>query len=256
MTARREVPVWTVANQKGGVGKTTMAVNLAACLALTGRKVLLWDLDPQAAATHALNLEAEAEATSANRLLLDGESHGVLPTHIDGLWLLPATNQLADLEPLLWRRDDRHVRAKHLLAKISDTYDLVLIDSPPSMGVLAINALAAATDVLLPLSCGYLAMVGLGRMLETIRKVKHGFNPGLTVQGIVFTGYRDTDRIQRDVAAEVRSVFGAQVFRTVIPACPELAEASSHGLDILHYQPRSVASWAYVELTKELLAHA
>ncbi|GIW72075.1 MAG: chromosome partitioning protein ParA [Planctomycetota bacterium] len=247
--------VIAVANQKGGVGKTTTAVNLGACLARAGQRTLLCDLAPQANLSCALGRGGAVPA--ALRALVDDDAPPPRPlaTVVPGLELVPGSAALAELEPLLWRREDRCERLRKALAPLVPAYDVVLIDCPPSLGLLPLNALAAAGSVLLPVQCEFFAMEGLARLLEMVRAVKKRFNPQLAVAGIVLTFYDDRVALVREVAEEVRSFFGAQVLRTMVPRDIALVEAASHGLDILSYRPSARASWAYVELARELNDH-
>jgi chromosome partitioning protein len=256
----RPVPtkVIAVANQKGGVGKTTTAVNLAACLAALGQKVLLFDLDPQANATSGVGVE-KIEGASAYQVLL-GEgtlAEKIKPTNFERLELVPSEMDLcaADLE--LARLENHLHRLSLILQPVRDSgrYDLVLIDCPPSLGILSLNAFAACDGVLVPLQCEYYALEGISmmnRILEQLRAT--GVNPGLNILGVVMTMFDGRTKLSNEVVAEVRHLLGAKVFDTEIPRTTRLAEAPSHGQPIIYYDKYSTGSAAYEVLAQEFLA--
>ena len=242
--------VLCVANQKGGVGKTTTAVNLAGALATAGEKTLLVDLDPQCNATSGLG-----HAPTPNHPLVAGEPlrQGIHPTDVAGLDLLPGTRSFRDVE-MLARDDPRHTEQlrEHLQSGFN-AYDFVLIDCPPSLGPITKTALACSTEVLMPIQCEYFAMEGLAQMIEVIRQVMQDQPGRLEFGGIVLTMYDHTLELTEEVEEEVREFFGEIVYRTVVPRDVAVAEAPSHGQTIIHYAPRTRGARAHVELCMEVL---
>jgi chromosome partitioning protein len=252
--------VIAVANQKGGVAKTTTAINLGASLALAGRRVLLVDLDPQANLTSGLGLKAQTapDRTIYQALTADDDppSAGVfaLPTAVDKLSVLPADRHLTGAEIELVTLEGRESRLKRWLATVWSSYDYVLIDSPPSLGLLTLNALVAADTVLIPLNCEYFALEGIAELLSTIERVRGALNPGLALEGVVLTMYDDRTNLGQQVSANIREYFGDRVYTTVIPRNIRLGEAPSHGLPVILYDARSRGADAYVALAHEFLA--
>ena len=243
-----------VANQKGGVGKTTTAVSVAACLAASERRTLLIDLDPQGNASSALG---EVKSTHHVYSALVGESEiGEIarPTDLEYLSLVPAGPDLVGAEIELVNTEERDRRLELALAPVLADYEYVLIDCAPSLGILTINALAAAASVLVPLQCEYYALEGLARLLETTDLVRASLNPALALEGIVLTMVDARNNLSRQVEAEVREHFGTAVFATRIPRNVRLGEAPSHGLPILLYDIHSRGAVAYLQLTEEILA--
>ena len=249
--------VYAIANQKGGVGKTTTAVNLGAYLATAGQRVLLVDVDPQANATSSLGIDRKSLSHSAYDVLLNGvpSSQAILVTKQVHLDLLPATTALAGAEVELVSVVAREHRLRRALEPVTTPYDYVFIDCPPSLGLLTVNALTAARDgVLIPVQCEYLALEGLGQLLKSIYLVRDNLNPRLTIAGVVLTMYDARTNLSKQVVDEVRTYFPAYVFKTVIPRTVRLSEAPSYGETIQNYAPQSVGAAAYQTLAQELMA--
>ncbi len=249
--------VFAVANQKGGVGKTTTAVNLAACLAALGKRVLLFDLDPQANATSGVGLE-KVDGASAYRVLLGEGSlpEKIQPTAFEGLHVIPAEVDLCGADVELPRTENHLTRVAQALQPVValDRYDIILIDCPPSLGVLTLNAFVAAQGVLVPLQCEYYALEGIS-MLNRVMAQLHdtGANPALELLGVVMTMFDSRTKLSQQVVSEVREHFGQKVFETQIPRTTRLAEAPSFGKPIIHYDKYSSGSAAYELLAQEFL---
>lgn len=250
--------VIAVANQKGGVGKTTSAVNLAACIAAVGRKVLLFDLDPQANATSGLGLEKVEGASAYKALLGEGTlEEKIVPTAFEGLEVIPSEVDLCGIDFELARAENHLHRASQILEPLvsGGRHDLILIDCPPSLGVLTLNAFAGSDAVLVPLQCEYFALEGIS-MLNRVMKQLHdtGVNPRLDLLGVVMTMYDSRTKLSQQVVGEVREHFGDKVFETMIPRSTRLAEAPSFGKPIIYYDKYSSGAAAYELLAQEVLA--
>lgn len=244
-----------IANQKGGVGKTTTAINLATALAAAGKSVLLLDMDAQGNASTGLGIDRRARDCSIYDVILGEASiaEATLPTAVPGLSIVPSTSALAGAEVELVGLDRRNRRLAEAI-DAAPAYDFILTDCPPSLGLLTLNALTAAESVLVPLQCEFFALEGLSQLLDTIERVRSGLNPALRLLGIVLTMADRRNRLSEQVVADVRAVMGVQVFETTIPRNVRLSEAPSHGMPALVYDLRCAGSLAYIALAREVLA--
>ncbi len=255
MTSRMPVRILAIANQKGGVGKTTTAVNLATSLAAVGKSVLLIDLDPQGNASTGLGIDRKARTVSSYDLLFEGISpmQAAAKTRVPGLDVVPASLHLAGADIELVTAERREFRLRESLRQSSVNYDYVLIDCPPSLSLITLNALIAADGVLVPLQCEFYALEGLSQLVRTIDRVKAHFNPALEIQGVVLTMYDKRNKLSEQVAADVRAFFGPKVYTTIIPRNVRVSEAPSHGLPAIVYDMQCPGSQAYIQLAKEML---
>jgi len=250
--------VIAIANQKGGVGKTTTAVNLGASLAVSEQRTLIIDSDPQGNTTSALGFPKDPSRQSLYQTLILGEpiEKVTIDAQVEGLDLVPSDRNLVGAAVELVNMDDREYRLREALRKSRDNYAFILIDCPPSLDLLTLNALAASDSVLVPIQCEYFALEGVSELLDTLTRLQKSINPSLAIEGILLTMYDDRTTLSKQVAADLRSFFGDKVFESVIPRNVRLAEAPSHGMPVIFYDIHSKGAESYMLLAKEVIANA
>ncbi len=250
--------VIAITNQKGGVGKTTTAVNLGASLAASEQRTLIIDCDPQANTTSALGFSKDPSRRTLYQSLILGEpiERVVLDAQVEGLDLIPSDKNLVGAQLDLISMENREYRLKSVIAGILAKYNYVLIDCAPSLDLLTLNALAASDSVLVPIQCEFLALEGVADLIDTLLRLRRSINPALAIEGILLTMYDDRTTLSRQVSADLRSFFGAQVFETVIPRNVRLAEAPSHGMPVMFYDIHSKGAESYIQLAKEVIENA
>ncbi|WP_378956903.1 ParA family protein [Pelosinus sp. sgz500959] len=249
--------VIAIANQKGGVGKTTTSVNLSACLAELGKKVLLVDLDPQGNSTSGFGFDKTKIKQSIYDILVNDipAENVILKTQIENLMLLPATIQLAGAEIELVSIMSRETKLKRVLDNVKYNYEYVIIDCPPSLGLLTINALTAANSVLVPIQCEFYALEGLSQLMNTVTLVQKNLNPALSLEGVVLTMFDARTNLSIQVVDEVKNHFRHKVYQTIIPRNVRLSEAPSHGQPVIKYDPKSKGAQVYFDLAREVIDH-
>jgi chromosome partitioning protein len=254
-TAQKNSLVMAIVNQKGGVGKSTTAVNLGACLASSGKKVLVVDLDPQANTTSGLGKRRDDRSKCIYNVLIDNDPMESLieQTSVDGLWVVPSTIQLAGAEIEMVSRFSREACLRTALEKIRHSFDFILIDCPTSLGLLTVNALTAADKIIIPIQCEYYALEGLSQLVESFKLIKKHLNTRLEIAGVVMTMFDVRTKLSSQVSAEVTKYFSDKVYKTVIPRSVRLSEAPSFGLPIISYDINSKGAQAYQEFAKEVI---
>jgi len=244
-----------VFNQKGGVGKTTTVINLSACLASLGKKVLMIDIDPQGNTTSGIGIDKNSLKYTIYDVLINNISPDecIQPTNQEGLYLLPASVQLAGAEIELTSLQSRELKLRECITEIKEKFDYIFVDCPPSLGLLSVNALSAVDSVLIPIQCEYYALEGVSQLMNTYSLVKKGLNRSLEIEGVVLSMFDGRTNLSIQVVEEVKRYFKGKVYRTMIPRNVRLAEAPSHGLSIISYDPKSKGAEAFLELAEEFL---
>ena len=247
--------VIAIANQKGGVGKTTTAINLGASLAAADMRTLLLDLDPQANATSGLGIRKGSYPRSTYHVVVHGESLAsiTLPTELEALFVAPASRELVGATMELSQESGRDQRLKAAIAPIIGAYDYILVDCPPSLDILTVNALVAADSVLVPIQCEYFALEGVSELMETIRQIRRARNPELVIEGVLLTMFDERTNLSNQVREDLKGFFGSQLFSTIVPRNIRLGEAPSHGQPILLYDIKSKGAESYIRLAKEII---
>lgn len=246
-----------VANQKGGVGKTTTSINLSVALANAGKKVLLVDADPQANATSGLGIDLKTLTSSIYECLINGvDAHGaIIGTKTPNLYILPSDIDLVGAEVEMLNMPDREQLLQRVLRPVAPEYDYVIVDCSPSLGIITVNALVTCTSVLIPVQCEYFALEGISKLLNTVRIVKGGLNPNIQVEGFLLTMFDNRLRLSQQVVEEVKKHFGGLVFNAVIARNVRISEAPSYGMSVIDYDKNSKGAQAYIDLAQEIIVH-
>ncbi len=244
-------------NQKGGVGKTTTNINLAACLALMGQKILVLDIDPQGNTTTGLGIAKNGDDETMYNVLIEHDydiKKAIKTTNVENLDIIPASVELAGAEVEMVQLEGREQRLRKALNKVRNEYDYIFVDCPPSLGLLTINSLTAVDSVLIPIQCEFYALEGVSQLMSTIQLVRRTINPNITIEGVILSMFDGRQNLSHQVSEEVKKFFKNKVYKTVIPRNVRLAEAPSHGLPIVEYDPRSKGAEAYMNFAEEFLS--